>query len=108
MTTLIASLTPRRLLDRVVDVFTSPKSGPVLVTAILFLLMYVGGGLRYHGFFAGQVVLNLLIDNAYLIVLAVGMSLRDPHRGTSRSAQWWRCPPSSPPGSSSSGGAPGS
>ena len=74
MTTLIASLTPRRLLDRVVDVFTSPKSGPVLVTAILFLLMYVGGGLRYHGFFAGQVVLNLLIDNAYLIVLAVGMS----------------------------------
>jgi simple sugar transport system permease protein len=44
------------------------------VTAILFLLMYMGGGLRYRGFMAGQVGLNLLIDNAYLIVLAVGMS----------------------------------
>nr|WP_300151582.1 galactofuranose ABC transporter, permease protein YjfF [Propionicimonas sp.] len=56
------------------EVFTSPKSGPVLVTAVLFVLMYAVGGLRYHGFFAGQVLLNLLIDNAYLIVLAVGMS----------------------------------
>jgi simple sugar transport system permease protein len=64
----------RRSWDRVVDVFTSPKSGPVLVTAVLFLLMFVIGGLRYRGFLNGQVFLNLLIDNAYLIVLAVGMT----------------------------------
>ncbi|MFG6404115.1 galactofuranose ABC transporter, permease protein YjfF [Microbacterium sp. P04] len=54
--------------------FTSPKYGPVLVTAILFLAVFAGGGLRYRGFFSGQVLLNLLVDNAYLIVLAVGMT----------------------------------
>ena len=32
------------------------------------------GRLRYDGFFSGQVLLNLFIDNAYLIVLAVGMT----------------------------------
>jgi simple sugar transport system permease protein len=58
----------------IVDVFTSPKSGPVLVTAVLFVLMFTVGGLRYRGFFSGQVFLNLLIDNSYLIVLAIGMS----------------------------------
>lgn len=56
------------------DVFTSPKSGPVLVTALLFVALFVAGGLTYRGFFSGQVLLNLLIDNAYLIVLAVGMT----------------------------------
>jgi simple sugar transport system permease protein len=63
-----------RVWQKTVDVFTSPKTGPVLVTAVLFVLMYTAGGARYRGFFAGQVLLNLLIDNAYLIVLAVGMS----------------------------------
>jgi simple sugar transport system permease protein len=63
-----------RAWQKTVDVFTSPKTGPVLVTAVLFVLMYTAGGARYRGFFAGQVLLNLLIDNAYLIVLAVGMS----------------------------------
>lgn len=56
------------------DVFTSPKSGPVLVTALLFIALFVAGGLTYRGFFSGQVLLNLLIDNACLIVLAVGMT----------------------------------
>ena len=64
----------RRGWDRVVDVFTSPKSGPILVTAVLFVIMFAIGGVRYHGFLSGQVFLNLLIDNAYLIVLAIGMS----------------------------------
>lgn len=54
--------------------FTSPKFGPVLVTAILFIAVFVGGGIRYRGFFSGQVFLNLFVDNAYLIVLAVGMT----------------------------------
>ncbi len=64
----------QRLGARIVDVFTSPKSGPVLVTAVLFLLMFAVGGIRYRGFLSGQVFLNLFIDNAYLIVLAIGMS----------------------------------
>ena len=63
-----------RAWDKVVDVFTSPKTGPVLITAVLFVLMFLAGGARYRGFLSGQVFLNLLIDNAYLIVLAVGMS----------------------------------
>ncbi|MGB3731919.1 galactofuranose ABC transporter, permease protein YjfF [Microbacterium sp.] len=56
------------------NVLSSPKYGPVLITALLFLAIYLAGGVRYRGFFSGQVLLNLLIDNAYLIVLAVGMT----------------------------------
>ncbi|MCS5719765.1 sugar ABC transporter permease YjfF [Herbiconiux sp. CPCC 205763] len=62
------------VLDRLRDVLTSPKSGPVLVTAALFVVVFVIGGLRYRGFFSGQVFLNLFVDNSYLIVLAVGMT----------------------------------
>ncbi|UXH80688.1 galactofuranose ABC transporter, permease protein YjfF [Roseateles amylovorans] len=45
------------------------------VTVALLLLLLIAGGIRYPGFAAPQVMLNLLIDNAYLLVLAVGMSL---------------------------------
>ncbi|WP_309065641.1 galactofuranose ABC transporter, permease protein YjfF [Microbacterium sp.] len=62
------------LAHRLRGAFTSPKYGPVLVTGILFVAVLVAGGLRYPGFLSGQVVLNLLVDNAYLIVLAVGMT----------------------------------
>ncbi|GLK15789.1 galactofuranose ABC transporter, permease protein YjfF [Herbiconiux flava] len=65
---------PRRLVDRLRDVLTSPKSGPVLVTAVLFVAVFIVGGVRYNGFFSGQVLLNLFVDNSYLIVLAVGMT----------------------------------
>ncbi|MDQ7993468.1 MAG: galactofuranose ABC transporter, permease protein YjfF [Propionicimonas sp.] len=75
MTAIAADRNPlQRAGSALADLFTSPKSGPVLVTAVLFVVMYVIGGLRYRGFFSGQVVLNLFIDNAYLIVLAVGMT----------------------------------
>jgi simple sugar transport system permease protein len=47
---------------------------PVVVTFSLFVLMFAGGGLRYESFASGQVLLNLLIDNAFLVVLAVGMT----------------------------------
>ncbi|MCS5713846.1 sugar ABC transporter permease YjfF [Herbiconiux sp. CPCC 205716] len=65
---------PRRPIDRLRDVLTSPKSGPVLVTAVLFVAVFIVGGVRYNGFFSGQVLLNLFVDNSYLIVLAVGMT----------------------------------
>ncbi|MDX2523962.1 galactofuranose ABC transporter, permease protein YjfF [Streptomyces europaeiscabiei] len=47
---------------------------PVLVTAALFLAMYVTGLSRYqnYGFGEPQVFLNLFIDNGYLLVAAVG------------------------------------
>ncbi|MEJ3405604.1 galactofuranose ABC transporter, permease protein YjfF [Rathayibacter sp. YIM 133350] len=56
------------------ETFRSPKYGPVLVTALLLLLVFVIGGSRYRGFVSPQVIVNLFVDNAYLIVLAVGMT----------------------------------
>ncbi|HWM56771.1 MAG TPA: galactofuranose ABC transporter, permease protein YjfF [Pseudonocardia sp.] len=53
---------------------TSPRVLPVIVTFVLFVVMFGAGSLRYDNFFSGQVLLNLFIDNAYLIVLAVGMT----------------------------------
>ncbi|NUW30581.1 sugar ABC transporter permease YjfF [Nonomuraea sp. SMC257] len=50
------------------------KYVPVLVTAGLFVAMFVVGGIRYEGFATGQVILNVFIDNAFLLVVAVGMT----------------------------------
>jgi simple sugar transport system permease protein len=47
---------------------------PVLATFALFIGMFGIGGLRYEGFTDPQVFLSLLLDNAFLIVLAVGMT----------------------------------
>ncbi|MEU8196080.1 galactofuranose ABC transporter, permease protein YjfF [Microbispora amethystogenes] len=47
---------------------------PVMVTAGLFVVMFVAGGIRYEGFATGQIVLNVFIDNAFLLVVAVGMT----------------------------------
>ncbi|SFM24336.1 simple sugar transport system permease protein [Gracilibacillus orientalis] len=50
------------------------KQLPLLATISLFVLMFSFGSLRYTGFFSTQVFLNLFIDNAFLIVIAVGMT----------------------------------
>jgi ribose/xylose/arabinose/galactoside ABC-type transport system permease subunit len=50
------------------------KYTSVLVTLVLLLVMFGVGASRYRGFASGQVVLNLFVDNAFLIVLAVGMT----------------------------------
>ena len=47
---------------------------PTALAVGLFSLMFVGGSLAYDGFFSGQVFLNLFIDNAFLIVVAVGLT----------------------------------
>ncbi|UBU11087.1 galactofuranose ABC transporter, permease protein YjfF [Nonomuraea gerenzanensis] len=47
---------------------------PVLVTACLLAAMFVVGGIRYEGFASGQVLLNVFIDNAFLLVVAIGMT----------------------------------
>ena len=47
---------------------------PLLATIALFLLMVLAGAWRYTGFFSPQVFLNLLIDNAFLLIVATGMS----------------------------------
>jgi len=45
-----------------------------LVTVALLLLMFALGAFGYDGFFSLQVVLNLFIDNAFLLVIAIGMT----------------------------------
>ncbi|WP_341892954.1 galactofuranose ABC transporter, permease protein YjfF [Variovorax sp. YR752] len=47
---------------------------PSWVAVALFAAMFAGGSFAYTGFFSGQVFLNLLIDNAFLLVVAIGMT----------------------------------
>lgn len=47
---------------------------PILVTIALFALMFIAGSFQYTGFFSAQVLLNLLIDNAFLLIVAIGMT----------------------------------
>ncbi|HUX41446.1 MAG TPA: galactofuranose ABC transporter, permease protein YjfF [Rectinemataceae bacterium] len=51
-----------------------PRSLPILVTLALFVAMFGAGSLAFFGFFSLQNFLNLFIDNAYLLILAVGMT----------------------------------
>lgn len=47
---------------------------PLAATVSLFLVMSAYGSVSYTGFFSAQAFLNLLIDNAFLIIVAVGMT----------------------------------
>ncbi|MFC5529801.1 galactofuranose ABC transporter, permease protein YjfF [Cohnella yongneupensis] len=47
----------------------------IAVTVFLFAVMFLAGAFRYTGFFSLQVIFNLLIDNAFLLIVAVGMTL---------------------------------
>jgi simple sugar transport system permease protein len=47
---------------------------PLAITLLLFAGMMVFGAVRYPGFLSPQVFLNLLIDNAFLCVVAIGMT----------------------------------
>ena len=51
-----------------------PKVVPLLVTIALFAGLAGYGSFAYPGFFSAQVFLNLLIDNAFLCIAAVGMT----------------------------------
>src|SRR5205085_11955310 len=64
------TLPPRRARLRRPD----PKYVPLLVTIALFATMATLGSVLYEGFFSLQVFLNLLIDNAFLCIVAVGMT----------------------------------
>jgi simple sugar transport system permease protein len=45
-----------------------------LVTVALLVVLFAMGSVAYDGFFSAQVVLNLLIDNAFLLVIGIGMT----------------------------------
>jgi ribose/xylose/arabinose/galactoside ABC-type transport system permease subunit len=65
---------PVRGLHRFDRYLPNSRYTSVLVTLALLIVTFAVGSARYRGFFSGQVVLNLFIDNAFLIVLAVGMT----------------------------------
>lgn len=47
---------------------------PVIGTFAVLLAMLVIGGTRYENFLSGRVMSNLLVNNSFLVVLAVGMT----------------------------------
>jgi galactofuranose transport system permease protein len=47
---------------------------PVLATLSLLAVMYGIGAVRYEAFSDGQVILNVFVDNAFLLVVAAGMT----------------------------------
>ena len=47
---------------------------PLLVTIGLFIIMFGLGSAAFPGFFALQTFYYLLIDNAFLIIMAIGMT----------------------------------
>ena len=48
---------------------------PLLVTIGLFVALYVYGSFQYRGFSSPQVFFNLFIDNAFLLITSIGMTL---------------------------------
>lgn len=56
-----------------VRVLAKAPSFTSLVTVALLVAMLLVGGALYDGFLSLQVLLNLLIDNAFLLVIAIGM-----------------------------------
>lgn len=47
---------------------------PLLVTCTLFLVLFIIGSIQYEGFGSTRVLFNLLTDNAFLVITAVGMT----------------------------------
>ncbi|MEE1940075.1 galactofuranose ABC transporter, permease protein YjfF [Streptomyces sp. TRM 70361] len=65
---------PTRLPRRLVPGRLPRRFLPVVATFVVFMVTFGAGSVRYEGFASGQVVTNLFVDNAFLIVLAVGMT----------------------------------
>jgi ribose/xylose/arabinose/galactoside ABC-type transport system permease subunit len=47
---------------------------PIIATIVVALLLYFAVGLRYSGFISLRVFINFFIDNAFLGIIAVGMT----------------------------------
>ncbi|MFX1767207.1 sugar ABC transporter permease YjfF [Paraburkholderia sp. A1RI-2L] len=60
----------RRSISRFVD----PRVLPIFVTVLLFLALFGFGSAMYTGFFSLQVLFGLLVDNAFLLIVAIGMT----------------------------------
>ena len=53
---------------------TDRKTLPVLVTGAILLAVFLAGSVRYEDFAQPQVGLNLIVDNAHLLVVAIGIT----------------------------------
>ncbi|HRD30083.1 MAG TPA: ribose ABC transporter permease, partial [Fimbriimonadaceae bacterium] len=47
---------------------------PMLATVVVCVLLYVASGMAFPGFFSPRVAVNFLDDNAFLGVIAVGLT----------------------------------
>jgi len=65
---------PTSFSDRLGRFVPSSRFSSVIVTLVLLLVMFGVGAGRYRNFAAPQNIANLFVDNAFLIVLAVGMT----------------------------------
>lgn len=54
---------------------TARKNLPLLATCVVFVFLYGAACIRYNGFFSLQVASNLISDNAFLGISAVGLTL---------------------------------
>lgn len=70
MTTIEQTATPSRFRLRL----PNQKYISMLATLLVLLVMYSYGANQYRAFSDAQVVLNVFIDNAFLMVVAVGMT----------------------------------
>ncbi|ERJ37084.1 Ribose ABC transport system, permease protein RbsC [Burkholderia sp. AU4i] len=59
-----------RFLGRLAD----PRTLPIVVTILLFVALFGFGSVMYAGFFSMQVLTGLLVDNAFLLIVAIGMT----------------------------------
>ncbi len=50
------------------------KNIPLLATIAVFFIIYAIGGFMYSGFFSLRVFVNLFIDNAFVGIIAIGMT----------------------------------
>ncbi|MEH3034006.1 MAG: sugar ABC transporter permease YjfF [Aeromicrobium erythreum] len=69
-----ATLDPTSLGSRLRGYRPPDRFLPVIATTALFVGMFGLGAVRYEGFASPQVIANLFVDNAFLVVLAVGMT----------------------------------
>lgn len=54
--------------------YINPRTLPLVVTTVLFILLFGFGAVSYDAFLSPQVFVNLIIDNGFLLVVAIGMT----------------------------------
>ncbi|SIT36641.1 putative sugar transporter subunit: membrane component of ABC superfamily [Paraburkholderia piptadeniae] len=59
-----------KLIGRLAD----PRTLPIIVTILLFAALFGFGSIMYTGFFSMQVLTGLFVDNAFLLIVAIGMT----------------------------------